>query len=97
MERLTYEEEDLIFGTELELFSIGTITLSEETILLLTVGMLKLRSTKESYPKQGTLDQTTTKVLPSIMKSEDFCVKLEVSLEDQVYLETYYHHNQDDI
>jgi hypothetical protein len=24
-------------------------------------------------------------------------VKLEISLEDQVYLETYYHHTQDDI
>jgi hypothetical protein len=31
------------------------------------------------------------------MKLEDFCVRLEVSLEDKVYPETYYHHNQDDI
>jgi hypothetical protein len=31
------------------------------------------------------------------MKSEDFCVRLEVSLENMVYSETYYHHNQDDI
>jgi hypothetical protein len=28
------------------------------------------------------------------MKLKDFCVKLEVSLEDKVYLKTYY---QDDI
>ncbi len=34
--------------------------------------------------------------MPSIVKSEDFCVRLEVSLEDKVYLETYYHHSQDD-
>ncbi len=31
------------------------------------------------------------------MKSEYFCVKLEVSLEDMVYLKTYYIHSQDDI
>jgi hypothetical protein len=33
----------------------------------------------------------------SIVKSEDFCVRPKVSLEDKVYLETYYHHSQDDI
>jgi len=32
MERLTDKEEDIIFETKLELFSIGTITLSKETI-----------------------------------------------------------------
>jgi hypothetical protein len=31
------------------------------------------------------------------VKSKDFCVKPEVLLEDKVYLETYYHHSQDDI
>jgi hypothetical protein len=31
------------------------------------------------------------------MKLKEFCVKLKVSLEDKVYLETYYHHSQDDI
>jgi hypothetical protein len=31
------------------------------------------------------------------MKSKDVSVKPEVSLEDKVYLETYYHHSQDDI
>jgi len=39
MEGLTNEEENLIFETKLELFSIGTITLSKETILLLNVGV----------------------------------------------------------
>jgi hypothetical protein len=33
----------------------------------------------------------------STVKSEDFCVRPKVSLEDEVYLETYYHHSQDDI
>ncbi len=35
--------------------------------------------------------------MPPIVKSKDFCVKLEVSLEDKVYPKTYYHHSQDDI
>ncbi len=36
-------------------------------------------------------------MVPSIVKSEDFCVRPKISLEDKVYLETYYYHNQDDI
>ncbi len=36
-------------------------------------------------------------MVPSIVKSKDFCVRLEVSLEDKVYPETNYHHSQDDI
>jgi len=32
MEGLTNEEEDMIFETKQELFSIGTITLLEETV-----------------------------------------------------------------
>jgi len=44
----------------------------------------KNRSVEEFDPEQGTLDQIVAKVEPSIMKSEDFCIKLEVSLEDKV-------------
>ncbi len=36
-------------------------------------------------------------IMPSTMKSKDICVKPEVSLEDKVYIETYYRHSQDDI
>jgi hypothetical protein len=54
MQRLTNEEEDLIFETELELFSIGTITLSEEMVSLLSVGVSKIRSTEEFHSKQRT-------------------------------------------
>jgi hypothetical protein len=36
-------------------------------------------------------------VVPSTTKSEDFYVRLKISLEDKVYLETYHHHSQDDI
>ncbi len=48
MERLIDEEEDLIFETEPELF--GTITLSKETISLLSVGVLEIRSTENFDP-----------------------------------------------
>ncbi len=34
---------------------------------------------------------------PSITKTTNFNVKLEISLQDKVYLETYYHHSQVDI
>jgi hypothetical protein len=46
---------------------------------LLSVGVLKIKSTKKSNTKQTTLDQTFAEVVPSTMKSKDFCVKLEVS------------------
>jgi hypothetical protein len=47
MEGLIDEEEDLIFETKLELFSIGTIALLEETISLLCVRVSKIKSTEE--------------------------------------------------
>jgi hypothetical protein len=47
MEGLTDEEEDLIFKTKLELFSIGTITFLGEMISLLNVGMSKIKSIEE--------------------------------------------------
>jgi len=60
MQRLTDEEEDLIFETKLELFSIGTITLLQETISLLSVGVSKIKSTQDFDSKQRTLNQITT-------------------------------------
>jgi len=55
--------------------------------------VLKIRSIEEFDPQQGTSNQTITKMVPSIVKLEDFCVKPDVSLEDKVYLKTYYHHS----
>jgi hypothetical protein len=43
LERLTNEKEDLIFETKPELFSIGTITISKETILLWSIGVSKIK------------------------------------------------------
>jgi hypothetical protein len=67
------------------LFLIGIITLSKETISWLGVRVSEIRSTKEFDPKQKTLDQIATKVVLSIVKSKDVCVKPKVSLEDKVY------------
>jgi hypothetical protein len=97
MERLIDEEEDMIFETKLELLSIGTITFSKEIVSLLSVGVLKIKSIEEFYPKQRISDQTIVEVVPSTVKSKDFCVRLEVSLEEKVLPKTYYHHNKDDI
>jgi hypothetical protein len=51
MEGLVDEEKDLIFKTELELFSIGIIILSKETISL---SVSKMKSNHEYNLKQGT-------------------------------------------
>jgi hypothetical protein len=53
LEGLTNEMEDLIFETEPQFFSIGSITILDETVSLLNVGVSKNRKTKESNPKQG--------------------------------------------
>lgn len=92
-----FEEEDLIFDTKPKLFSIGTIIISDETISLLSIGVLEIRISTESELEQGTSYQRTLKLMPSTIKPEDFYVKLKISLENKVYPETYYHHTQDDI
>jgi hypothetical protein len=74
MERLTNEEEDLIFERKPSLFSIGTITLLEEIISLLNVGVSEIKSTEKSNLEQGTLDQIDAEVVPSIVKSKDLFV-----------------------
>jgi hypothetical protein len=47
----------LIFEIELEAFSIGTITISKEIILLLSTGKFEIITNEECKPQQGTLDQ----------------------------------------
>ncbi len=59
--------------------------------------MLKIRINEEFEPQQGTSNQGARKVVLSIIKPKDFYVKLEISLEDKVYLKTYHHHSQADI
>ncbi len=97
MERLTDGEEDMTFETKPLFFSIGTITLLEEKNSLLNVGVLEIRSIEKFDPQQWISYETIAKVMPSIVKSKDFCVKPKVSLKDKVYPKTYYHHNHGDI
>ncbi len=54
LERLIYEEEDLIFEIEPELFSISTIIISYEIVSLLNIGVLKIKISIESNLEQGT-------------------------------------------
>jgi hypothetical protein len=58
-----------------------------------SVGVWEIRSIQEYDQKQRTLDQTIQEVMLSTMKSKDFCVRPEVSLEDKVYWKIYYHHS----
>jgi len=75
------------------LFSIGTIIILDETISLLNVGVSDIKINGESKLEQGISDQGTTKVVASTTKTTKFNVKPEISLEDKVYLKTYYHHS----
>ncbi len=79
------------------MFSIGTITISNETVSLLSVRVFKIKIIAKFEPKLATLDQKVTKVMSTTTKSKDLYVRPKISLEDKVYLETYYHHTQDDI
>jgi hypothetical protein len=96
LEGLT-NEEDMIFQTKPKLFSIGIIIVLDETISLLSIGVSEITINEEYDPKQRTLDQGTTEVVPSTTKPKDYYVRLEISLEDKVDPETYYDHNQADI
>jgi len=54
LERLIDEEEDMIFETKPKLFLTGTITISDETISLLSIGVLEIKISEKFEPKQGT-------------------------------------------
>jgi hypothetical protein len=69
MERLTNEEEVLIFETELKLFSIGIIIILKEIVSLLNIRMLEIKINEESEPQQGTLYQGAIEVVPSTTKT----------------------------
>jgi len=52
MEGLINEEEDLIFETKPKLFSIGTITILDEIVSLLSVRDIVIKINGEPEPKQ---------------------------------------------
>ncbi len=93
LERLIDEEEYPIFEIEPELFLIGTITILDETISLLSIGVSQIKINEEFEPEQRTSNQGAIEVVPSITKTTKLNVKPEISLENKVYLKTYYHHS----
>jgi hypothetical protein len=78
LEGLT-NEEDMIFETKPKLFSISIIIVFDETIPLLSIGVSEIKINEEYDPKQRTLDQGTTEVVPSTTKPKDYYVRLEIS------------------
>ncbi len=83
----TNEEEDIIFVIEPILFSIGIISLLEiiQSMKTTDVGIMDT-NVKTSIYEQGFEVQSTKKKIPGNR------YELKVTLEDKVYLETYYRH-----
>ncbi len=81
---ITNEEEDMMFASELELFSIGTISLPLKTLEIVVDNIVQIEKTTN----------TKTKPFCNFRNSAETTLDKnnEVSLEDKVYLETYYHH-----
>jgi len=63
----------------------------------LSVGVTKIKINGESEPKERISDKKTTEVMALTTKITKFNVKPKTSMEDKVYLEIYYHHNQANI
>ncbi len=65
----------MIFEIEPKLLLIGTITISEEIVSLLSIGVSKIKINEEFEPQQGTLDQRLVDVVPSTTKTTKFNVR----------------------
>ncbi len=72
--------------TKLNIFSIGTIIILDETISLPSIRISKVKVSGESDLEQETLDQGTIEVVLSTTNTTKFHVKPNISLEDMVYL-----------
>ncbi len=78
-----------MFASEHKLFSIGTINLPLELIsLIITNTIYNERITNTSDFGVVLKLEVNRKVFPKIVVDQE----LEVALENNVYLETYYHH-----
>jgi hypothetical protein len=78
-----------MFASEHKLFSIGTINLPLELIsLIITNTIYNERITNTSDFGVVLKLEVNHKVLPKTIVDQE----LKVALEDNVYLETYYHH-----
>jgi hypothetical protein len=63
------------FEIKPKLFSIGIVTISHEIVSLFNVRVLEIKISQKSELKQRSSNQRIAKVVPSIIKSEDFYVK----------------------
>jgi hypothetical protein len=81
------EKEDIIFAIELELFSIGIISLPEtiQSMKTIDMGIIDI-DVKTSISKQGFEIHCTKKKIP------DNRYEPEVASEDKVYPKMYYKH-----
>jgi hypothetical protein len=68
------------------LFSIGIITILDEIVSLLSVGVSEIRINGKSKPQQRILDQGKIEVVASTIETTKFNVKPKISLKDKVYL-----------
>ncbi len=59
--------------------------------------MLEVKVSGEFDLEQERSHQGVVKVVISTINTTKLHVRLQISLEDKVYPETYYHHNQADI
>jgi hypothetical protein len=83
---ITYEEED-IFATELELFSIGIINLLETIQYVRTIDV----EIMDTNVKTSNLE-LKSKVKTTTHKTIGNKYEPKVALEDKVYPKTYYNH-----
>jgi hypothetical protein len=56
--------------------------------------MLEIKISKKSNPKQRISNQGIAKMAPSTIKTTEFNVRLEISLENKIYPKNYYHHSK---
>ncbi len=76
------------------MLSIGTITILDEIVSLLSIKVSYVRISKKSNLEQGTSSQRTIEVVPSLANTTKIHVKPKILLKDNVYPKSYYHHNQ---
>ncbi len=81
------DEENLMFANEPKLFSIGTINLPLETLDIVVVNTIQLKKITKTIDSKAEPSCNFKSSAKTVVDKRP-----EVSLEDKVYLETYYHH-----
>ncbi len=84
---VTNEEEDLMFASELELFSIGIISLPLETLEIVVINTVQTENNTKTINDKAKPSCNFKSSVEIVLEN-----KPKVNLEDKVYLKTYYHH-----